>query len=57
MRGRTFEEAVELSINERLQLLTSTTGLLQVCLHTVVVREHRGGGSNFSTHITDGGHS
>lgn len=53
-----FQQWAILSNNRSLSLLlTSTTRLLQVCPHSVVVREYRSCSSDFSTHITDGGHS
>lgn len=36
---------------------TSTSSLLQVGLHAVVVREHGGRGSNLCAHVTNGCHS
>lgn len=37
--------------------LTRTASFLQVRLHAMVVWENGRGGSNFSTHVTDGSHS
>lgn len=36
---------------------TSTSSLLQVGLHAVVVREHGGRGSNLCSHVANGCHS
>lgn len=49
----------ELRVNAQTQrkIQTSTAGFLQVCPHAMVVGENRCGGSNLSTHVTDGGHS
>lgn len=35
----------------------TTLGGTEIVAHTVVVREERGGSSDFGTHVADGGHA